>query len=253
VEEIGVLNKSKWFWTGLLVFTFLISSIYSIKGDVKAFDKSVLHLGSRGNDVKELQGRLAYVGLFKGQATGVFGYKTYLAVRKLQAKRHIRIDGKAGKQTKFILTQLSKKWRAPRGFYVKAAAPKSVVRIQSNRLGFSDADIQLMANAVHGESRGEPYLGQVAVAAVILNRMENTRFPKTPAGVIFQPGAFTAVADGQIFLTPNATSKKAVLDAIHGWDPTGGCIYYFNPRTATNRWIWSRPQMITIGKHIFCM
>lgn len=240
----------------ILIFSLALMVSISIvpeRGSVQAFGKSVLHIGSRGNDVKELQGRLAYIGLFKGKATGVFGYKTYLAVRQLQTRRHLQVDGKAGKRTKFVLAQLTRRWKAPKGFYNPTVAQKPTVRIQSNRLGFSAADIQLMANAVHGESRGEPYLGQVAVAAVILNRMKNARFPKTPAGVIFQPGAFTAVADGQIFLTPNATSKRAVLDAIHGWDPTGGCIYYFNPRTATNRWIWSRPQITTIGKHIFCM
>ena len=191
--------------------------------------------------------------MFKNKVTGVFGYKTYIAVRQLQTRRHLKVDGKVGKQTKLVLAKLSRGWKAPRGFYVSNVQQKDKVRVQSNRLGFSAADIQLMANAVHGESRGEPYLGQVAVAAVIINRMKNARFPKTPAGVIFQPGAFTAVADGQIFLTPNATSKRAVLDAIHGWDPTGGCIYYFNPRTATNRWIWSRKQVMTIGKHIFCI
>lgn len=118
--------------------------------------------------------------------------------------------------------------------------------------GFSQNDINLMANAVHGESRGEPYIGQVAVAAVILNRVKSSSFPNTVAGVIFEPGAFTAVADGQIWLTPNETSRKAVLDALNGWDPTGGAIYYFNPNTATSAWIWSRPQIKQIGKHIFC-
>jgi N-acetylmuramoyl-L-alanine amidase len=109
-----------------------------------------------------------------------------------------------------------------------------------------------MANAVYGESRGEPYEGQVAVAAVILNRVKSPSFPHTPSGVIFQPGAFTAVADGQIWLTPNEVAKRAVRDAINGWDPTDGCLYYFNPATATSKWIWSRPQYKTIGKHIFC-
>ena len=109
-----------------------------------------------------------------------------------------------------------------------------------------------MANAVYGESRGEPYTGQVAVAAVILNRTRHASFPHSVAGVIYQPGAFTAVSDGQINLTPNETAKKAVLDAINGWDPTGNCIYYFNPATATSKWIWSRPQVLTIGHHIFC-
>jgi N-acetylmuramoyl-L-alanine amidase len=118
--------------------------------------------------------------------------------------------------------------------------------------GFSSNDIQLMANAVYGESRGEPYTGQVAVAAVILNRVNSASFPNTVSGVIFEPRAFTAVADGQIWLTPNETAKKAVLDAINGIDPTGNAIYYFNPDTATSGWIWTRPQIKRIGKHIFC-
>ncbi|WP_208587836.1 spore cortex-lytic enzyme [Gracilibacillus suaedae] len=119
--------------------------------------------------------------------------------------------------------------------------------------GFSQNDIQIMANAVYGEARGEPYEGQVAVAAVILNRVESSTFPNTVSGVIFEPRAFTAVSDGQIWLTPNENAKNAVLDAINGWDPTGEALYYFNPDTATSSWIWSRPQIKRIGKHIFCM
>ncbi len=122
----------------------------------------------------------------------------------------------------------------------------------SNRLGLSSNDIRIMANAVYGEARGESHIGQVAVASVILNRVQSPSFPKTVSGVIYQPGAFTAVADGQINLTPNAAAKKAVQDAINGWDPSEGCIYYFNPDTATSKWIWGRPQVKTIGKHIFC-
>ncbi len=117
--------------------------------------------------------------------------------------------------------------------------------------GYSQNDIQLMANAVHGESRGESYVGQVAVAAVILNRVESSTFPNTVSGVIFEPRAFTAVADGQIWLTPNEQAKEAVLDAVNGWDPSGNALYYFNPVTATSDWIWSRPQIKKIGKHIF--
>ncbi|MEH7224257.1 spore cortex-lytic enzyme [Bacillus sp. JJ1566] len=118
--------------------------------------------------------------------------------------------------------------------------------------GFSQNDIQLLANAVYGEARGEPYIGQVAIAAVILNRLDSPTFPDTVSGVIFEPLAFTAVADGQIWLTPNEQAKKAVVDAINGWDPTGGATYYFNPATATSKWIWGRPQIKRIGKHIFC-
>ena len=109
-----------------------------------------------------------------------------------------------------------------------------------------------MSQAVYGEARGEPYEGQVAVAAVILNRIDSPSFPNTISGVIFEPGAFTCVSDGQIWLAPNDTAKKAVLDAINGWDPSGNALYYFNPATATSKWIWSRPQIKRIGKHIFC-
>lgn len=118
----------------------------------------------------------------------------------------------------------------------------------------STSDIQLMARAINGEARGEPYEGQVAVGAVILNRVKDSRFPNTIAGVIYQSGAFTAVADGQINqpIKEDSTVYKAARDAMNGWDPTGGCVYYFNPVTATNKWIWSRPLVKTIGKHRFC-
>ena len=114
------------------------------------------------------------------------------------------------------------------------------------------SDLQLMARAINGEARGEPYEGQVAVGAVILNRVKSSKFPNTIAGVIYQSGAYTCVDDGQINLEANSQSKKAAQDAINGWDPTSGCVYYFNPDTATSGWIWSRPQVMTIGKHIFC-
>ena len=116
------------------------------------------------------------------------------------------------------------------------------------------SDIQLMARAINGEARGEPYEGQVAVGAVILNRVKSSNFPNTVAGVIYQQGAFTAVSDGQINspISENSTVYKAAPDAKNGWDPTGGCVYYFNPSTATNNWIWSRPLVKTIGKHRFC-
>ena len=116
------------------------------------------------------------------------------------------------------------------------------------------SDVQLIARAINGEARGEPYEGQVAVGAVILNRVKSSKFPNTIAGVIYQSGAFTAVSDGQINvpIASNSTVVKAAQDALNGWDPTGGAIYYFNPNTATNKWIWSRPMTVTIGKHRFC-
>lgn len=118
--------------------------------------------------------------------------------------------------------------------------------------GYSDNDINIMAQAVYGEARGEPHVGKVAVAAVIINRVQSPTFPNTPSDVIFEPRAFTAVADGQIWMSPDEDSRKAVLDAINGQDPTGDALYYFNPDTATSAWIWSRPQIKRIGKHVFC-
>ena len=114
------------------------------------------------------------------------------------------------------------------------------------------SDINLLSRIIYSESRGEPYAGQVAVGAVVLNRVKSSSFPNSIAGVIYQSGAFDAVSDGQINLTPNSTAKKAAQDALNGWDPSYGAIYYFNPSTATNKWIWSRPMTVTIGKHRFC-
>nr|WP_255298356.1 cell wall hydrolase [Brevibacillus dissolubilis] len=139
---------------------------------------------------------------------------------------------------------------AKRKARTKAKKKKKKKTFHISRL--SQNDIKLMANAVYGEARGEPYIGQVAIASVIINRSKSPNFPESPAAVIFEPRAFTAVADGQIYLTPNPKAKKAVRDAMRGWDPTGGCTYYFNPATATSKWIWGRPQVKRIGKHIFC-
>lgn len=135
--------------------------------------------------------------------------------------------------------------------YVINMLPKEEVQAASSG---RSSDVQLIARAINGEARGEPYEGQVAIGAVILNRVKDSRFPNTIAGVIYQSGAFTAVADGQInqAMEDEATVMKAARDAMNGWDPTGGTVYYFNPSTATNKWIWSRPLIKTIGKHRFC-
>ena len=132
--------------------------------------------------------------------------------------------------------------------YIKAKSVQAAS--QDNNI----SDVQLLARAINGEARGESYEGQVAVGAVILNRVKHSSFPNTIAGVIYQPGAFTAVSDGQInvAIDESSTVVKAARDALNGWDPTGGAIYYFNPNTATNKWIWSRPYIKTIGKHRFC-
>lgn len=214
-----------------------------------AFGNTILRVGAKGGDVYELQGRLKYIGFYTGNIDGVFGWRTYWAVRNFQYNFGMTIDGVVGPKTKLKLWSATKNWRP--GTNVGQTASKAKAP-QVSKGNFSDKDIQLMANAVHGEARGEPYEGKVAVAAVIINRTKSPSWPNTPAGVIFEPGAFTAVADGQIWLTPNAEAKRAVQDAISGWDPTNGAVYYFNPNTATSKWIWSRPQIKKIGDHIFC-
>ena len=122
----------------------------------------------------------------------------------------------------------------------------------SNTTTNSSSDLNLLSHLVYAEARGEPYSGQVAVASVVLNSVKNSSFPNTVAGVIYERGAFSVVSDGQINLTPNETAKKAAQDAINGWDPSYGAIYYFNPNTATSAWIWSRPATVVIGNHRFC-
>lgn len=234
----------------LLIVSFMVSlfSFTYFNEQAEAFSKKIIKYGSRGGDVYELQGRLKHLGFYTGKIDGKFGWRTYWAVRRFQYEFGLKVDGVVGAKTKLKLWKATKNWK-PR---YAAAARSPARKVWAKHHGISQNDLKLMANAVYGEARGEPYVGQVAVAAVILNRVRSPLFPNTPAGVIFEPGAFTAVADGQIWLTPNKTAKKAVQDALNGWDPTGGCIYYFNPATATSKWIWSRPQVIRIGKHIFC-
>lgn len=228
------------------------------------FTGRTLVRGSYGTDVRELQGRLKQIGYYHGAIDGRYGWGTYWAVRRFQYRFGMRVDGKVGAQTRDHLV------RASRGYnpwMASAATPKhkssnpgpgraaiagtsGVSNVGGHNI--SENDKRLLANAVYGEARGEPFVGQVAIAAVILNRLDSPLFPHTIPGIIFQPGAFTATQDGQIYLTPNAESAKAVNDALTGWDPSSGALYYFNPATATSRWIWSRPQIKTIGHHIFC-
>lgn len=217
-----------------------------------AFSNAILKEGSTGKDVYELQGRLKALGYYNGKVDGDFGPKTKNAVTWFQWKFGMKSDGVVGSKTKLKLWQATKNWRPTAEDLPGGAGETAKSLPPSNNYGYTDKDLRMMANAVYGEARGEPYEGQVAVAAVILNRVKDPAFPNTPSGVIFQPGAFTAVSDGQIWLTPNKTAMKAVKDALSGWDPTDGCLYYFNPETATSKWIWSRPQYKKIGKHIFC-
>jgi N-acetylmuramoyl-L-alanine amidase len=225
----------------ILAISLLVFIGIGQQEEVSAFSTQILQRGATGEDVIELQSRLKYIGFYTSEVDGVFGYNTYWAVRIFQEEFGMPIDGVVGPKTKEKLVKAT--------VYNKSGSSGGSTNVPN---GYSQNEIQLMANAVYGESRGEPYTGQVAVAAVIINRVQSTSFPNTIAGVIYEPGAFTAVADGQINLTPNETAKKAVLDAINGWDPSEGAIYYFNPDTATSSWIWSRPQIKQIGRHIFC-
>ncbi|MFC5541072.1 MAG: spore cortex-lytic enzyme [Bacilli bacterium] len=236
-----------------------------------AFSNQVIERGAFGDDVIELQARLQYLGFYHGKIDGKFGYGTYWALRNFQESYGLKVDGIAGAETKRVLANNSdfdREWvhaqiNAGREFTYYGGIPldQQVKKGKAGSSGsksyqlpskFTEQDLQLMANAVYGEARGEPYEGQVAVAAVILNRLESPDFPNTISEIIFQPGAFTAVADGQIWLTPNERAKQAVLDAMSGWDPSENALYYFNPNTATSKWIWSRPQIKQIGQHIFC-
>ncbi len=187
--------------------------------------------GSRGNEVIQIQTKLKRWGYYNGSIDGIYGSKTVAAVKWFQSKNGLTADGIAGPKT-----------LAAMGIYSSSSGGSS-----SN-----NTDVNLLARLVHGEARGEPYTGQVAVAAVVLNRVKSSSFPNSIAGVIYQPGAFDVVSDGQINMAPDSSSINAARDALNGWDPTYGCIYYFNPNTATSSWIWSRPYVITIGNHRFC-
>ena len=188
--------------------------------------------GSSGNEVIQIQKKLKNWGYYTGTVDGIYGSKTVAAVKKFQSKNGLTVDGIAGPKT--------------------LSAMGITNSFNSNSSSSNTSNLNLLSKLVYAEARGEPYKGQVAVAAVVLNRVASSSFPNTISGVIYQSGSFDAVSDGQINMTPDTTAKKAAQDALNGWDPTSGCIYYFNPATATSKWIWSRPQVITIGKHIFC-
>lgn len=193
----------------------------------------MLAWGSRGEQVRLIQEQLIRYGYLSGSADGIFGQKTYDAVIWFQRRNGLTVDGRVGSATAAAL-----------GVSLASAAPAAAQ---------TDAETELLARLVNGEARGEPYIGQVAVAAVVLNRVRHPSFPNTISGVIFQRGAFDAVWDGQFDLEPTANSRRAARDALNGWDPTGGCIYYYNPATATSTWIWSRAVQLSIGRHAFAI
>ncbi len=193
--------------------------------------------GKYNQTVRNAQQKLKQWGYYTGSVDGIYGSKTREAVLSFQRKNNLTADGVIGPKTR---AALGIEGETVGGTY--SATSRGVSR---------DKDIRLIAMAINGEARGEPYTGQVAVGAVILNRVRHPSFPNTIAGVIYQPLAFTAVADGQIYLDPNESAYKAARDALNGWDPTGGAIYYWNPVTATSEWIWTRTPSVKIGKHWF--
>lgn len=221
INKIAIISISS------VLLLFLLYNIFNVN-IVQALSK----YGSRGSEVTQIQTKLKRWGYYNGNIDGIYGSQTLEAVKYFQRKNGLVVDGIAGKNTLEAM-----------GIFNSSGNSGS---------SSSSSDLNLLSKLVYGESRGEPYSGQVAVAAVVLNRVKNSNFPNTIAGVIYQKGAFDVVSDGQINLTPNSTAKKAAQDALNGWDPSYGSIYYFNPSTATNKWIWSRPHVVTIGKHRFC-
>ena len=216
--------------TIILVTTiFILYNVFFRVTDVQALSK----YGSTGSEVTQIQTKLKRWGYYSGAIDGIYGSKTLAAVKWFQSKNGLTVDGIAGTKTLQAM-----------GIYSSSTT--------SGSSSTNSNDVNLLARLVYGEARGEPYAGQVAGAAVVLNRVKSSSFPNTIAGVIYQKGAFNVVDDGQINLSPNSTAKKAAQDALNGWDPSYGAIYYFNPNTATNKWIWSRPMTVTIGKHRFC-
>ena len=217
------------FIISLLSITFFIFAILFENNEVQALSK----YGSRGEEARQIQTKLKRWGYYNGNIDGIYGTQTLNAVKYFQRKNGLTVDGIAG-----------------------PATLKAMGIFNSNNSSSSSSsnsnNLNLLARLIYGEARGEPYTGQVAVGAVVMNRVRSSSFPNTIAGVIYQAGAFDVVSDGQINLTPNSTAIKAAQDAINGWDPSYGAIYYFNPATATNKWIWSRPMTVTIGRHRFC-
>ena len=191
--------------------------------------------GDTTQNVKLVQTRLNTLGYYKFKIDGIWGWRTTKAVKEFQKDYGLTVDGLVGARTEKALK----------------ITLKSNTGSTNSSNNLTSSELNLLARTVYAEARGEPYAGQVAVAAVVLNRVKSSKFPNTISSVVYQKGAFTAVDDGQINLTPNSTAYKAANDALNGWDPTNGCLFYYNPATATSKWIWSLKVELTIGKHSF--
>ena len=215
---------------GLIIILTLLITCFIFENNVIALSR----YGSRGTEVSQIQTKLKRWGYYSGSVDGIFGSQTLAAVKYFQRTNGLTVDGIAGTQT------------------LNAMGITSSSSSGSSTSSSNNSNLNLLSRLVYSEARGESYTGQVAVAAVVLNRVKSSSFPNTISGVIYQRGAFDAVSDGQINMTPDSTATKAAQDALNGWDPSYGAIYYFNPNTATSAWIWSRPMTVTIGNHRFC-
>ncbi len=233
------MTKTKTVKTVALALALLTLAVAIVLTVTSQANAASVKVGSRGDTVKTIQTKLKRWGYYTGSIDGIFGAKTKSAVQYFQRKNGLTADGIVGSATAKAM-----------GISLSGTA-SSGGTVTSGKL--SNSDLYLLSCCVYGEARGESYTGKVAVAAVILNRVKSSKFPNSVSGVIYQQGAFTCVSDGQINLGTNDECTRAAQDALNGWDPTGGAIYYFNPATATSKWIWSRPQLVTIGKHIFCL
>lgn len=224
--------------SGLLLVSVMMTALFLFTDAFEtqeSAEAAAVRQGSSGQTVKQIQTKLKNWGYYTGAVDGIFGPKTTEAVKYFQRKNGLTADGIVGTKTAAAL-----------GISLSSASAQTSGSATSN-------DLYLLARIVYAEARGEPYVGQVAIAAVVLNRVKSSSFPNTISGVIYQPWAFTAVNDGQINLTPDATAKKAANDAMNGWDPTYGCLYYYNPATATNAWIRTKTVHLSIGSHVFCL
>lgn len=231
------INKSMFIFMFILInICFLV--VFKISNDNNVIEDTQMtaySYGSRSDIVRQIQSKLKNWGYYDNGVDGVYGYKTYTAVKKFQQKNGLTVDGIVGTAT---LNALGINDSSGGGNY--------------RTYNSNNSDLMLLARLINGEARGEPYEGQVAVGAVVLNRTRSPQFPSSIAGVIYQPGAFTATVDGQIDAELKQSSINAARDALNGWDPSGGALYYFNPAKTTNKWIWSRPLIKIIGKHRFC-
>lgn len=203
---------------------------YQAPSEIVTVQAANITKGDTTANIKAVQTRLKALGYYTISVDGIWGAKTRAAVMNFQRDRGLVADGIVGPKTESAL---------------------GITLTSNSSSSLSSSDLNLLARCVYAEARGEPYTGQVAIAAVVLNRVRSSKFPNTVSGVIYQSGAFTCVSDGQINYTPDANAKKAAQDAINGWDPTNGCLYYYNPATATSKWIWSLKVELTIGRHSF--